>query len=216
MTSALPTTASAAPAEGTLSQRLRAHGRPRVEAWAQLPMLTAVAAGDLPLERFRDYLQQDYLYLREYARLYSALAAKAPDEHVEHLIGLASNLVTVELAAHRRMGAGFGAVFTGIEPSPVSSAYIAFLHSCAADFGAGLVAALPCLWGYGVALAQVAKDNAGPYRPWLEVYTSGEYTSMIERHCRMIDETGMPIERALALFDQAMEHELAFWNQVMA
>lgn len=207
---------AAPPAGGTLSQRLRAYGRSRVEAWAQLPMLTALAAGELPIERFRDYLQQDYLYLREYARLYSRLAAEAPDEHVEHLIGLAANLVTVELAAHRRMGAQFGAVFTGIEPSAACAAYISFLHQASADFGDGLVAALPCMWGYGVALAQVPKETAGVYRPWLEVYTSGEYTSMIERHCRMIDGTGMQIDRATALFDRAMEHEIDFWNQAMA
>ncbi|GLY30975.1 TenA family protein [Kineosporia sp. NBRC 101731] len=201
----------------TLSQDLREYGRPRVERWAEeLPLLAGVARGDLPIGRFRHYLEQDYVYLREYARLYARLAANAPDEHVEHLVRLAANLIDVELDSHRALGAAFGADLTDVRPSSECRAYIAFLRESTTTFGEGLVASLPCLWGYGVALARVPMENSGPYRAWLEVYTSGDYTAMIERHCRMIDESGLDADRARELFDRAMEHEIAFWNQEVA
>ena len=197
----------------TLSESLREYGRPRVREWVRLPLLAGVAAGDLPIERFRNYLQQDYLYLREYTRLYSRLAAAAPEEHVDHLIRLAANLVDVELESHRRLGEQFGATFTGLAPSPECSAYISFLRESSEVFSEGLVAVLPCLWGYGEALSLVPRENAGIYRPWLDVYAGGAYDSMIERHCLMLDEADVPEGRAYELFDRALEHEIGFWNQ---
>lgn len=197
----------------SLSESLREYGRPRVREWVRLPLLAGVAAGDLPIERFRNYLQQDYLYLREYTRLYSRLAAAAPEEHVDHLIRLAANLVDVELESHRRLGEQFGATFTDVKASPECSAYISFLRESSAVFGEGLVAVLPCLWGYQAALSLMPRENAGIYQPWLEVYDGDTYASMIEQHCRMIDETDLDERRAYELFDRALEHEISFWNQ---
>lgn len=201
----------------TLSEELRGYGRPRVLGWATgLPLLTGVATGELPIERFRNYLQQDFIYLREYARLYCRLAANAPDEHVDHLIRLAANLVDVELDAHRSLGRRFGADFSAVRPSPECAAYIAFLREASADFGEGLVAVLPCLWGYGVTLSAVPLRDSGPYREWLEIYQGDAYASMIERHCRMIDEAGLDRDRAYQIFDRAMAFEVDFWNQEAA
>lgn len=198
----------------SLSAELKTSGRNRVVAWTELPLLAGIARGDLPIESFRYYLEQDYLYLREYARLYSRLAANAPDEHVEHLVLLAANLVTVELDSHRRIGAGFGCDFTDLTPSAECAAYIGFLRTASNDFGEGLVAALPCLWGYGVALRLVPRDHSGPYTLWLDLYASGDYAAMIERHCRMLDESAVDPTRARELFATALDHEDAFWSQV--
>lgn len=198
----------------SLSAHLKEFGRARVERWLDLPLLAGVARGDLPIEVFRNYLEQDYLYLREYARLYSRLAGNAPDEHVEHLVMLAANLVAVELGNHRAMAEQFGATFDQLTPSAECAAYTAFLRDASADFGEGLVAALPCLWGYGVALRLVAKENSGPYRSWLEVYESDNYLAMIDRHCAMLDATAVPRRRAEDLFTTALDFEDAFWSQL--
>ena len=197
----------------SLSSQLKDFGRPRVEGWTRLPLLTGVARGDLPLAEFRNYLEQDYLYLREYARLYSRLAGNAPAEHVEHLVRLAGNVITVEIEAHRQMGARFGCDFDTAVASRECSAYMGFLREASGDFGAGLVATLPCLWGYGVALKLVPLEHSGQYRPWLEVYGGDEYAEMIDRHCRMLDEAELDPDRAQELFSQALDHEDAFWSQ---
>jgi thiaminase/transcriptional activator TenA len=197
----------------SLSAELKNFGRGRVEAWTGLPLLAGVARGDLPIEHFRYYLEQDYVYLRQYARLYSRLAANAPDEHVEHLVLLAANLIKVELDAHRRMGESFGCDFTDVTPSAECSSYMTFLGEASADFGEGLVAALPCLWGYGVALRMVPREHSGAYRSWLDIYAGGEYAAMIDRHCQMLDEADVSPARARELFTIALDHEDAFWSQ---
>ena len=197
----------------SLSDELKSAGRERVEGWLASPLLAGVARGDLPLEHFRYYLEQDYLYLREYARLYSRLAGNAPDEHVEHLVRLAANVITVEVEAHRRLGERFGCDFDAVVASAECAAYIAFLREASTDFGEGLVAALPCLWGYGVALRLVPRERSGPYRLWLEVYAGDDYEQMITRHCQMLDEAPVDPVRAAELFDRALDHEDAFWAQ---
>jgi thiaminase/transcriptional activator TenA len=197
----------------TLSTDLKEFGRARIEAWTELPLLAGVARGDLPMETFRYYLQQDYIYLRAYTRLYSRLAGNAPDEYVEPLVLLAANLINVELDNHRRLGESFGASFDNLTPSAECRNYMAFLREASSDFGEGLVAALPCLWGYGVALSLVPRENSGPYRPWLDVYSSDAYAAMIDRFCAMIDETDVDQARARELFGAAIDFEDAFWSQ---
>jgi thiaminase len=195
------------------SDRLKERGRPRFEAWVRMPLLAGVARGDLAVEVFRNYLEQDYLYLREYARLYSRLAAAAAEQHIEHLVGLAANIFTVELGTHRSVGTDFGCDFDTVRASPECARYIAFMHEAASSFGEGLVAMLPCLWGYGVALKLVPKESSGPYRRWLDVYSGDEYADMTARHCAMLDEAEVDQARADALFDRALDLEDAFWNQ---
>jgi thiaminase (transcriptional activator TenA) len=148
------------------SERLKERGQARFVAWAQMPLLAGVARGDLAVEVFRHYLEQDYLYLREYARHYSRLAVNAPEEHLEDLVGQAANIFAVELVAHRRAAASFDCDFDSATPSEVCAEYIGFLRETSASFGEGLVAMLPCLWGYGVALKLVPKENSGAYRAW--------------------------------------------------
>lgn len=198
----------------SLSETLCAAGTARVRAWADLPLLQGVAAGTLDAHVFRHYLEQDYLYLRSYARWYARLAAHAPDEHVEHLVLLAANVVSVELDAHRRLAAGFGADLQNAEPSAETTAYVEFLHAATDGFGRGLAAMLPCLWGYGVALALVPKESSGVYRPWLDTYTSGAYAHVIDRHRTMLDASGLDLDEATVLFDRALEHEVAFFTQL--
>ena len=53
------------------------------------PFLTEVKRGALPLEKFRYYLTQDYLYLEGFARAVAFALARAPDSR------------TLELLSHR-------------------------------------------------------------------------------------------------------------------
>src|SRR5262245_24480618 len=62
------------------SERLRA-GSDRI--WQGLhghPFITELATGTLPIEKFRFFLEQDNLYLQDYARCLAMGAAKSRDE----------------------------------------------------------------------------------------------------------------------------------------
>jgi thiaminase/transcriptional activator TenA len=197
----------------TLSEQLRELGQPHVIAWHDLPLVAGIGRGDVDPAWFRYYLEQDYLYVTSYVRLFAKLAAAAPDEHVEHLVGLAWNLIDQELENHRALALGFGCDFETATPSPTCAAYVEFLHETAADFGLGLVAALPCLWGYGELCRSLPLPPEGALRQWIEIYRKPRYDGLIDRHCLMIDDAEVDPHEAEAVFNRGLEFEVEFWNQ---
>jgi thiaminase len=147
-------------------------------------------------------------------RLYAKLAGAAPDEHVEHLVQLAWNLVDVELGHHREMATAFGCTFEELVPSDVCKSYVAFLHETASDFGLGLVAALPCIWGYGLLCRSIEMPPPGIYRGWVETYRNDRYDGLIEQHCSMLDAAAPDPDLAEEVFQQGLAFEVEFWNQM--
>ncbi len=198
----------------TLSARLMERVTEEASRWPSLPLLTGVADGTLDPAVFRHYLEQDYLYLRYYARLFARLAASGPDADLEHSVRLAHGIFAVELDRHIENSGPFGCEFSTAEPSPETQAYLDFYDSLAEDRAATLVAMLPCLYGYTVALSLVeVNDPDSAYAEWVGVYSSGDYMDMITRHCTMIDRSDIDAERAEAVLARGLAHEIEFWNQ---
>ena len=58
----------------TLSERLTAAGEAGVRAQLAHPTVAGIARGDLDPELFRTWLEQDYLFLLDYVRVFARLA----------------------------------------------------------------------------------------------------------------------------------------------
>ncbi|WP_291056098.1 hypothetical protein [Herbiconiux sp.] len=199
----------------TLSARLTAIIAESVAGWADLPVLAGIRAGTLDPALFRNYLEQDYLYLRAYARHYSRLAATSTDdETLEYFVALAHGVLAVELEHHRRAAAPFGCDFDDLRPSAETREYLAFYDTFHDDPDGMLVAMLPCIHGYGIALDLLRGPAIGPYREWIDIYTGGDYQALVQRHLRMVDQASLSEERAVSITDRALELERRFWNQI--
>lgn len=197
-----------------LSEALTAAVTARAADWVEQPILAGVRSGTLDPAVFRHYLEQDYLYLRYYGRIYARLAAQSrSDEELEHFVALAHGVLGVELDHHRAAAAPFGCDFERVAPSPQLTDYLAFYEAIGEDRAATLVAMLPCTYGYGVALGLIKEGDLGPYRAWVDMYTSGAYEHIMARHLAMIDAAEIEADRALAIIDQGLALEHAFWNQ---
>jgi thiaminase len=200
-----------------LAAALSAEVTAAATAWLELPMLAGIRRGDLDPAIFRHYLEQDFVYLRYYARLYSRLAAgAATDEELEMFVVLAHGVVAVELDHHRRAAEPFGCDFGDVRPSAETTTYLGFYDSLAADRAATLVAMLPCIQGYGVALSGLRDVAPGPYQDWIGIYAGGAYADLVERHLALVDACGLPEDRAREVLGQALELERLFWNQLPA
>lgn len=178
------------------------------------PTVAGIARGDLDATIFRSWLEQDYLFLLDYVRVFCRLAWQAPDAHVGDLVDLAHSTFFEELALHRALAGEFGADLGGAAKGPECAAYTAFLLDAAASYGEGLAALYPCMWGYSTLGREMAKDPpAEPrYRRWVDTYADPAFTMLAARVGVMIDEAGPDRDRARELFAQGMRHELAFWN----
>src|SRR3954470_21722995 len=202
----------------SLSQRLAERGMPSVRAQREHPTVAGIARGDLDPAVFRSWLEQDYLFLLDYVRVFSRLAWQAPDGHLGDLVDLAHATWHEELALHRSLAAEFDADLFGAVASPVTRAYTEFLVGAAADYGRGLAALLPCMWGYSTLGRLLAEHPpAEPrYGRWVATYADPGFAALARRCGRMLDEAHAEAlvdePTATAAFDAALAHELAFWD----
>ena len=202
----------------SLSDRLAERGMSGVLAQLTHPTVAGIARGDLDPAVFRSWLEQDYLFLLDYVRVFSRLAWQAPEAHLGDLVDLAHSTWHEELTLHRELAADFGADLAGAVKGPSTTAYTAFLLHAAGDYGRGLAALLPCMWGYSTLGQLLAKDPpAEPrYARWVDTYADPGFAELAGRCAAMLDQAygwGLVDEpTATAAFDQALAHELAFWD----
>jgi thiaminase (transcriptional activator TenA) len=203
---------------GTLSGSLTEAGEDGVRDQLAHPTVAGIARGDLDPAVFRVWLEQDYLFLLDYARVFSRLAWQAPDTHLGDLVDLAHSTWHDELALHRGLAAEFDADLLGAVPTATTSAYTGFLLEAAGDYGRGLAALLPCMWGYSRLGALLAENPPGEprYARWVATYADPGFAELAARCAEMLDDAhaaGLVDEAtAAAAFTAAMGHELAFWS----
>ncbi|WP_406237289.1 TenA family protein [Nocardia sp. NBC_01009] len=198
----------------SLAAHLEKLGRPLVEQQLTHPTVAGIATGDLAEPIFRSWLEQDYLFLLDYVRVFSRLAWQAPAAHLGDLVDLAHATYHEELSLHRSLAAEFDADLDGATKGGPCVAYTAFLLESAADYGEGLAALYPCMWGYSTLGSILARNPpAEPrYRRWVDTYADPGFAALTRRCAQMLDEAGIEQARAEELFLAGMDHELAFWD----
>jgi len=198
----------------SLSAQLRELGAPYVDAQLAHPTVRGIARGDLDPGTFRRWLEQDYLFLLDYVRVFARLAWQAPAGHVGYLVDLAHATWHDELALHRSLADEFDADLEGARKLPACAAYTGFLLDTATTYADGLAALLPCMWGYAELGRRLAADPpAEPrYARWVATYADPAFAALADRCGQMLDEAAPQQEVAERLFRTALEHELAFWD----
>ncbi|MFE2960622.1 TenA family protein [Nocardia tengchongensis] len=196
----------------SLAARLEQLGRPLVEEQLAHPTVAGIAKGDLAEPVFRFWLEQDYLFLLDYVRVFSRLAWQAPAAHLGDLVDLAHATFHDEISLHRSLAAEFGADLDGATKGERCAKYTAFLLDSAANYADGLAALYPCMWGYSTLGAILAQNPpADPrYQRWIDTYADRGFAALTARCAQMLDEAGG--DNAEELFLTGMRHELAFWD----
>jgi thiaminase/transcriptional activator TenA len=183
--------------------------------------------GSLPVERFCFYLEQDYLFLIEYCRVFALASAKARDLQTMNLFAaLLGDTLTTEMQLHRdyckRLGIAQSAL-ESVNPAPVTHAYTRHLLAAAyAGTITEIVAAvLPCQLGYAEIAAALAREGRGGgnsfYAEWIATYTSREFTEGAQRLAGLLDKlsAGLPsreTDHLETLFVTSSRYEYLFWE----
>ncbi|MEU5994390.1 TenA family protein [Spirillospora sp. NPDC047418] len=198
----------------SLAAHLEDLGRPLIDEQLRHPTVAGIARGNLDEAVFRSWLEQDYLYLHDYVRVFARLAWQAPNAHVGDLVDLAYSTFHDELDLHRSLSAEFDADLDGAEMGPACAAYTSFLLDAAADYSEGLAALYPCMWGYSTLGRRLAENPPSEprYRRWVDTYADPGFADLTRRIAQMIDESGADPQAAERFFLEGMRHELAFWD----
>jgi thiaminase/transcriptional activator TenA len=197
-----------------LARALETYGRPLLDEQLRHPTVAGIGRGDLDEAVFRAWLEQDYLFLHDYVRVFARLAWQAPDEHLGDLVELAHATFFEELSLHRALAEEFGADLEGAVKGPACAAYTAFLLDAAASYGDGLAALYPCMWGYSTLGRFLAADppREPRYKRWVDTYADPGIAVLAARIAVMLNEAAPDPDRAQELFAEGMRHELAFWD----
>ncbi|RAH40530.1 DNA-directed DNA polymerase alpha catalytic subunit POL1 [Aspergillus brunneoviolaceus CBS 621.78] len=205
--------------------------RPDVqEAWKKFTeheFVRQLGDGTLPLERFKSYLVQDYLYLIQFARSNALAAYKAGS--MESIAASAQIVLHIqrETALHLDYCASFGLTKEEMEKTPETIACTAYSRYIldvgqSGDWLALQMALAPCLIGYGAIAQRLYTDKdsvreGNRYWKWVENYVADDYTEavrlgseLLEKHMREVSPSRM--EELIKIFVRATELEIRFWD----
>jgi thiaminase/transcriptional activator TenA len=206
------------------SDQLLAEGEAIWDAQMEHPFVVELAEGTLDEDAFRHWVEQDYRYLLDYARVFAIAGTKADDEPtMTHLLGVAHEILDFEMDLHREFAANHDLTREDLEnvrKAPTCVAYTNFLVRTAHEGSIAEIAAAiyPCGQGYlDVAehMADLATEDHR-YTPFIEKYTSDEFREAVAWMREFVDRTGeqSPGEhealREAFLTSARLEHE--FWE----
>ena len=191
------------------------------------PFVRGIGDGSLPIERFRFYIEQDYVFLMEYSRVLALAVAKGRAlPGMGHFAELLHATLNVEMALHRGFAAKFGideGALARVAAAPTTYAYTRHLLATAYAGSLPEIAAalLPCQWGYGEIGRSLAEAGAPPHAPlyaeWIAMYAGEEYHSLVEGLIASFDalaaqEGDFGRERLAEIFLTSSRYEWSFWE----
>ncbi len=140
--------------------------------------------GTLEREKFSFYIEQDSLYLKDFARCHALIASQVPLPYMQIFLGYAGHALMVEQSAvHQFFKATYGFKETGVL-TPATISYTNYLlRVCAMEpFEVGIAAILPCFWIYREVGVYIAKHSVAnnPFARWIETYSSEDFSKSVD------------------------------------
>lgn len=191
------------------------------------PFVTGMGDGTLDKEAFRYFMIQDYLYLKEYSRLFAMGTMKARTlKTMGEFADLLRSTLNEEMQLHREYSAKLNITEEELEQAeaaPVTLAYTRYmLHEGQSGGLAELTAALlPCMWSY----AEIGRDlNRIPgaaehelYGEWIRMYSDPGFQELADWCIALLDELaeGKPqheLDKLEEIFLTTTKFEYLFWD----
>ncbi|KAI1167908.1 Phosphomethylpyrimidine kinase-domain-containing protein [Nemania serpens] len=191
------------------------------------PFVLGLGNGELPLQSFKQYLVQDYLYLVHFARANALASYKA--KNIQDIAAGAKIVqhIYYEMKLHIDYCKSFGIEVDEIEATEEHQACTAYTRYVL-DIGQsedwlGLQIALaPCLLGYGALAKQLhadprTKTEGNTYWPWIMNYVADDYVQAVQTGCELIERNAVlhspsRIEELVKIFIHATKMEIGFWE----
>lgn len=216
-------------AEGGLFRKLRAACAADWQAYTWHPFCQALSDGTLPLQAFRTYLIQDYLFLIHFARAKALAVFKA--ESIEAMRDKTESIraILAETTMHLKYCAEWGIPEAEVRATPESAETVSYTRyvidrGLAGDILDLEVALVPCTVGYGeVALRMLAdprrRVEGNAYQSWIGTYADPGYQALARAAAARIDALGVShggearFATLSATFSEAARLEQRFWQQ---
>lgn len=176
--------------------------------------------GQLASDKFIYYIQQDYLYLQEYARILAKIAAKTERETLRFLEFAQGIFINEQQGLHQHYLQESAAQIT-TSPSIACLGYTSYLHAASNDsVEVAIAAVLPCFWIYyrlGCEIQQSANRKDNPYQRWIDTYAGEDFAASVNDILKIADDyylnSGTAIRhKMLSAFTTSTHWEYYFWD----
>lgn len=209
------------------TERLREKAGPIWEAEMRHPFVVGIGDGSLPLEKFKFYVKQDYVFLIEFSKVFAWAVTKTSDvETMAKFADLLHATLHTEMELHRGYAKKFGITPEELERTQAAPSCYAYtrhlLHVAETGSLTELVAALlPCAWGYCEIAARLAAKGEPAQQPlyaeWIRMYSSPEFASFAQWLRDLLDGLAEGLkEEALAPMEAhfltSSRYEYLFWE----
>ncbi len=191
--------------------------------------VAGIADGSLPLDSFRHYLQQDYLFLIHFSRAYALAVYKADNlEDMRSASASVSGILDIEMNLHLKYCQEWGVSEADILAQPEASANMAYTRyvlerGMAGDILDLYTALSPCSVGYAEIGLRLINDPAtkkagNPYWSWIETYGGEEFVAGAVAQVQLLEKlysrraAGNRIDSLCRTFCEATRLEIGFWQ----
>lgn len=198
---------------------------------ADKEFLVNMAEGTLDEVLFKNYMIQDYLYLKDYIQILNKMYEMAEDDELkDFLAGIIKDTEYETYSIHVPSLKSLGISDEDIEScrmGQVIKDYIAYMEKRLEENGilAGLTALLQCSWNYAY-IARLVSDRYSDkmpesrYRSWFDAYTSEAYTRSNQLWIEMLDKRTEDIsneeaDRLCFIFKNCAVYENKLWDFLM-
>ena len=212
----------------TVSDRILAGSAQIWEGFHSHPFVRGIADGSLPVEKFQYFMIQDYLYLMEYAKVFSIGAAKAADpEIVRVFAGYVTQILSGEMDIHKGYMERLGISLPDVQKTRMALdnlSYTSYMLRIAYEGGpAGVCAAiLPCAVSYEVIAKKMVKENPACadhpfYGEWIRGYACEAYHQENEALRAVTERAAAGFSDAqtaklVEIGQRCSQYEGAFWD----
>lgn len=192
------------------------------------PFIREIGEGILNKDKFRRYLIQDFLYLKEYAKVYGMGLVKSENiDEMKFFKESINGILEDESATHITYLKNFGEKIEELEKYKITfenDNYTSFMKGIAltGDLLDLVISVLPCAWSYyyiAKNMKEIYADNleGNFYAPWIESYSCSQYGICAQKNidfankvCGVLDENKK--EKLKEIFIKASRYEMKFWD----
>ncbi len=197
------------------------------DAYNEHPFILGIQNGTLEREKFRYYIMQDFLYLKDYAKVYAIGVAKAKSLETANLFAEYINVMNGELDVHNGYMGRLGVTQEEIDrtsPSLDNISYTSYMLRIAYEESETevLAAVLACAYSYEIIAKKILENRplSGEdpfYGEWIRGYASDEYAAgnvvLLQMLNRLSEHyTEEQLEHLEDIFAICSRYEMAFWQ----
>lgn len=184
------------------------------------PFIKGLTDGSLDEEKFRYYIVQDYLYLKEFSKALAILSSKSEDVNESLLFSShVQDVFKVERSLHEYFISEWNIDESSFNPSPTNLLYTSFLISTVLTkpYYIGVVTVLPCYWIYMEVGKELIKKGSPNklYQKWIQTYGGEEYEKGVKEVINIANRFNINEEQekeAIKYFRICSIFEYMFWD----